>query len=78
MTDYLKYITKLKTEDIPDYEYLKTLTFKLAQKIYLKNDVFGCFDWAPVPEAEQSGYRAKMLSYFFNPNSQVKKLSTNQ
>lgn len=72
--DYLKYIQKLKPDDLPDYDYLRTLTTKLCQKIYVKSDVVACLDWYKIPQNEQSSYRAKMLTYFFcNTPTQTKK-----
>lgn len=63
-------------EDVPDYEHIKTLSFKLCQKLYVKNDIISCFDWINIPEDQRNSYRAKMLSYFFCNPKNSKKMST--
>lgn len=45
ITEYFRYVKKLKPQDLPDYDYLKQLFLKMCQRIYVKGDQLLLLDW---------------------------------
>ena len=62
-TEYIKYVTKLKFEEEPDYKYIKGLFVNVLNREGFKNDLN--FSWL-TKEEEQNPYNLNKLKVYQN------------